>query len=259
MDKEKQKVAIEAIQDATRRFNMLNGPPGGRDAAEKDPLTEGLSRANKGDEDGKQNEAKADPALQGITRNLKFAEALAGEQRELDPGARAFLKRVLGPAVDKVQIYTGKYSDLAVRSLGAEAFAIERHVFFRSDKFDPGSSKGLGLLAHELTHTLQGKGGTREEKEQEARQVQGQAGELAEERQAPGELALDQAPISVGDVPALSSRSAATTAEKQGSLAEKAGKSVEEAQLFDVLKEELFSRVRSEIDMHYRIHGVYVR
>lgn len=282
-DKGEQQRAIEALQEATRQFNQASSPAAGQDKAHQDPLSEGMALTDRGAETP-DNAARPSPALHGITRNLQFAEALTGEQRELDPRTKTFLKGVLGPAVDNVKVYTGRYADMAARTLGAEAFAVERHVFFRSDKFDQGTSKGLGLLAHELTHTLQGSGIGRGEKEAQARGVQSQAGQIAEEGGTQGaggapagdgggggggysgsgggerELALEQAPMAAADVPrqGSSSRSATTTTEKQGALAE-TGKSVEEAQLFDVLKVELFRKLRDEVDMQYRIHGVLTR
>jgi hypothetical protein len=41
------------------------------------------------------------------------------------------------------------------RSLQAEAFTIGRNVFFAPGRFDPGTTRGRALLAHELTHVRQ--------------------------------------------------------------------------------------------------------
>jgi hypothetical protein len=39
--------------------------------------------------------------------------------------------------------------------LGARAFTYQNHIFFSRDQYQPGSSDGKQLLAHELTHTIQ--------------------------------------------------------------------------------------------------------
>ncbi len=110
--------------------------------------------------------------LDEMTRNVRFAESLAGERRELDAGARARLEGMLGKRLDNVNVYVGKYSTAAAASMNAEAFAVGKHVFFRKDKFSTSSAEGLGLMAHELTHTFQDKGRSVEDKEAEAHAVE---------------------------------------------------------------------------------------
>ena len=39
--------------------------------------------------------------------------------------------------------------------LSARAFTYQNHIFFSRGQFQPGSSEGKHLLAHELTHTIQ--------------------------------------------------------------------------------------------------------
>jgi hypothetical protein len=63
----------------------------------------------------------------------------------------------LGRAVDveHVLVHEGAEADALCRELGAHAFALGRHVVFRSGRFDPASAEGVALLAHELTHVWQ--------------------------------------------------------------------------------------------------------
>jgi hypothetical protein len=45
------------------------------------------------------------------------------------------------------------------KQIGAQAFTYGNHIYFGNDKFNPGTSSGKRLLAHELTHVVQqGKG-----------------------------------------------------------------------------------------------------
>ncbi|MBE2220105.1 MAG: DUF4157 domain-containing protein, partial [Anaerolineae bacterium] len=54
-----------------------------------------------------------------------------------------------------VRIHTDSTSDAINRSISARAFTTGQDVFFRTGEYNPGSSSGQQLLAHELTHTIQ--------------------------------------------------------------------------------------------------------
>ncbi|NQD38305.1 DUF4157 domain-containing protein [Permianibacter sp. IMCC34836] len=54
-----------------------------------------------------------------------------------------------------VKIHTGDKAAGLSAQIGAQAFAVGNHVFFGKDKFQPDSSDGKELIAHELTHTIQ--------------------------------------------------------------------------------------------------------
>ncbi len=54
-----------------------------------------------------------------------------------------------------VRVHTGSQSDAINRSISARAFTTGQDVFFRSGEYNPDSSSGKELLAHELTHTIQ--------------------------------------------------------------------------------------------------------
>ena len=192
---------LRALQDIGRDFeSIINVAGAGRAGGER--FGEALSDQGKTPEKGGPPEPRAPGALQGLdamTRNVKFAEALAEERRDLDAGTRARLEGMLGQPLRGVNVYVGKQASAAAKALGAEAFAVGQHVFLQEGKFSTSSAEGLGLLAHELTHTLQDKG-SRDDKEAQARAVearvsQGVRGgsdmELAQD-QAPAGALLDQ-------------------------------------------------------------------
>jgi outer membrane protein OmpA-like peptidoglycan-associated protein len=54
-----------------------------------------------------------------------------------------------------VRVHADAESAQMNRELKAQAFTHKQNVFFAAGKYEPGSSKGKHLLAHELTHTLQ--------------------------------------------------------------------------------------------------------
>jgi hypothetical protein len=54
-----------------------------------------------------------------------------------------------------VKIHTGSQSDQLNRSIQARAFTTGQDIFFRSNEYNPGSTAGQEILAHELTHVIQ--------------------------------------------------------------------------------------------------------
>ena len=264
---------IEALQHAAREFDLLAGEEGAGQAGGEtfiqslQPFGTGSPGAPEKHE-GVQHKAQiADPALVGMTRNLKFAEALIGEQKELDPNTRAFLEGQLGQSLANVKVYSGKHTDMAVRAMGAEAFAVEHHVFFRSGLYNPSTSEGIGLLAHEVAHTIQGSGGTSGDKEEEARGVQSRASQMAEQAGQPGygdglgdmDLAMDQAAGSMGDVPVQASSMAIPGEgkdEEEDVNPADTSRAPDEGKVFEILRDAIFQKLRDEIDLQYNIHGI---
>jgi Domain of unknown function (DUF4157) len=54
-----------------------------------------------------------------------------------------------------VRVHTDAGADGLNRSLSAKAFTTGRDIYFRQGEYNPGSSSGRSLLAHELTHVVQ--------------------------------------------------------------------------------------------------------
>jgi hypothetical protein len=72
------------------------------------------------------------------------------------PGATsAEMGQGFGADFSGVRIHTDSNADTLNRSMGARAFTVDNDVFFASGEFQPGTSSGKHLLAHELAHTLQ--------------------------------------------------------------------------------------------------------
>jgi hypothetical protein len=86
-------------------------------------------------------------------------QAARGGGSALPEGLRGEFEGFFGADLGGVRLHTdGKAADLS-RSLGAEAFTVGSDVFFGDGRFDPSSSGGLDLIAHELTHVVQQGGG----------------------------------------------------------------------------------------------------
>jgi len=54
-----------------------------------------------------------------------------------------------------VKIHTGAQAEEMSGSLGAQAFTHQNDIYFNSNKFNPSTTSGKFLLAHELAHTVQ--------------------------------------------------------------------------------------------------------
>jgi hypothetical protein len=54
-----------------------------------------------------------------------------------------------------VQVHSDPESAKLSNQISARAFTYQNHVFFSRDQYQPGTSEGKQLLAHELTHTIQ--------------------------------------------------------------------------------------------------------
>jgi hypothetical protein len=73
----------------------------------------------------------------------------------LDPGLQRQFGDAVGADVSAVRLHSGDRSHDLNERMGAEAFTIGRDVFFRDGIPDTSTSAGLGLVAHEVAHTVQ--------------------------------------------------------------------------------------------------------
>lgn len=83
-----------------------------------------------------------------------------GRGHELDGEARANLEGAMGEDFSDVRVHDDADAHELSTAVSAEAFTTGSDVFFQSGKYDPSSSAGQKLLAHELTHVSQQRGAT---------------------------------------------------------------------------------------------------
>ncbi len=112
--------------------------------------------------------------ISGIGRVLDGAPAAAAVdprvQREiggarrcgkpLPDGVRRPMEQAYGADFTAVRTHSDARADQLTRSLDALAFTTGRDIFFRRGAYTPASSAGQRLLAHELTHVIQQRGGS---------------------------------------------------------------------------------------------------
>jgi hypothetical protein len=73
----------------------------------------------------------------------------------LDPAVQVQMSRSIGHDFSDVRVHTSTEADALSQRLGAIAFTNGHDVFFRAGRYDPASSAGQELLAHELAHVVQ--------------------------------------------------------------------------------------------------------
>ena len=95
--------------------------------------------------------------IQGSTEaEIDTVRRSSGES--LPDETRTDFESRFGADFSDVSIHTGSKADEAARSINAEAFTVGSDVAFRSGAYDPDSSSGKKLIAHELTHVVQQSG-----------------------------------------------------------------------------------------------------
>ena len=78
-----------------------------------------------------------------------------GGGHPLEDGIRSKMESGFGADFSGVRVHTDSLSHTLSQAVQARAFTTGQDVFFRNGAYQPGSSGGQELLAHELTHVVQ--------------------------------------------------------------------------------------------------------
>ena len=84
--------------------------------------------------------------------------ATRGSGSAMDTPVQRFMESRFGADFSAVKIHTGATAVQLSRELNAQAFTVGSDIYFNEGKYNPSSSEGKHLLAHELTHTVQQQG-----------------------------------------------------------------------------------------------------
>ncbi|GAX45681.1 hypothetical protein NIES4075_67020 [Tolypothrix sp. NIES-4075] len=93
-------------------------------------------------------------------------EVLSSPGHPLDSNTRSLMEVHLGHDFSQVQIHTDGQAAVSTKAVNALAYTVGQDIVFGADQYEPNTSKGQHLLAHELVHTLQQ--GTANQKEPSA-------------------------------------------------------------------------------------------
>lgn len=97
--------------------------------------------------------AAAAPAVSSPVQSAIHHKIAGGEPLAAD--VRAHMEPRFNADFTNVRVHKDPESASLSNQLSARAFTYQNHIFFSRDQYNPGSSEGQHLLAHELTHTIQ--------------------------------------------------------------------------------------------------------
>ena len=103
-------------------------------------------------------EARGTPGrLVGLAQSEMVDEVAQrkGSGNPLPEGARQPLQEHLGADLSGVRVHADGEATALSRELNADAFTVGSDIFFAEGQYEPTSSHGQGLLAHELAHVGQ--------------------------------------------------------------------------------------------------------
>jgi Domain of unknown function (DUF4157) len=95
-----------------------------------------------------------------VATEREITSARAGG-RPLDDLLRPRMEQAFGADFGDVRVHVDAQSDRLNERIQARAFTTGSDIFVRRRDYAPHTARGQGLLAHELAHTLQQRGGTR--------------------------------------------------------------------------------------------------
>ena len=78
-----------------------------------------------------------------------------GSGQSLDSTVQKQMGSAMGHDFSGVRVHTSSESDTLNQQLNAKAFTTGQDIFFKQGEYNPGSSGGQELIAHELTHVVQ--------------------------------------------------------------------------------------------------------
>ena len=149
----------------------------------------------------------------GVAEGAEVAvdRAAASSGAPLPDALRERFESTLDADLSGVRVHTGADSARAASAIGAHAFTVGQDIHFGEGKFDPCSSFGVHLLAHEVAHTAQQQGAAPTRQHKLEVSTSGDAAEVEADRAAdamvagvPFALGGAAAPIARKDDPAAS-------------------------------------------------------
>lgn len=132
--------------------------PGDAAEREADRLSRQVAGPSHAEPGGLTPPAVPAPAPMSPSHQTEVLSAASGGS-VLAEEPRAQLEQAFGSDLGHVRLHTGADADRLTRSVRARAFTVREHVFFRQGAFAPQTPRGQALLAHEVVHTLQHRGG----------------------------------------------------------------------------------------------------
>lgn len=112
----------------------------------------------RGREGGGGDAASAQAPVPGKHTLTESLPSSSGGGAPLPDALGGALGSALGADVGGVRVHTGAESAASADSVGARAYTVGQDIHFGAGQYDPGSSGGQELIAHETAHTVQQRG-----------------------------------------------------------------------------------------------------
>lgn len=109
------------------------------------------------EEEAVQTKAQARPNVSTPSLESRLNNS-SGRGKKLTGKTKNEMESGFGSDFSNVNIHTDQNAAQMSQELGAKAFAHGNDIYFNKGQYNPESSEGKHLLAHELTHTIQQKG-----------------------------------------------------------------------------------------------------
>jgi len=91
----------------------------------------------------------------------RSVESILGSPgRPLDTDTRATMESRFDRSFAAVRVHTDSHAAASARAIDAAAYTSGTHIVFGAGRFEPGTTSGRHLLAHELAHVIQQRNGT---------------------------------------------------------------------------------------------------
>jgi hypothetical protein len=115
----------------------------------------GAGGAGSGDRVARKARGTADPEVIAAPA----IRAQLGQGSALDRSVQAKMEQGFGVDFSGVQLHTDHGAARIAERIGASAFSVGEHIAFAQGEYRPGTREGDTLLAHELAHVVQARGG----------------------------------------------------------------------------------------------------
>ncbi|MBN2736020.1 MAG: DUF4157 domain-containing protein [Spirochaetales bacterium] len=79
--------------------------------------------------------------------------------KRLSKPLRDYFEPMLGKELKDIEIHTDSKANEMAEAINARAFTHKNHIVFNKGEYQPGTTEGKKLIAHELLHTVQQSGG----------------------------------------------------------------------------------------------------
>ncbi|TDF97147.1 DUF4157 domain-containing protein [Paenibacillus piri] len=147
------------MKPAAGSIQRMEQPEVEEEELQMKPMAETIQRMSNPDEEQLQMKPSDGSGFDVTSSFEQRIQAKSGGGAKMDSTTRSGMEQAFGADFSNVSIHNDSESNELNQDIGAQAFTQGQDVFFSSGKYEPSSPQGQELLAHELTHVVQQRGG----------------------------------------------------------------------------------------------------